>query len=134
MTHSDKENIRRLRGDGLGYKAIAARLKLSPAAVKGYCQRNGLAAKATAPAGDCCLHCGAPLGERLPGAEKKKFCSDSCRYRWWGRHGDVRVQKEKDRRVCAHCRREFYSRKPKKYCTHGCYIIARFGHIRRTTP
>ncbi len=122
MTATDKEKIRYLRGSGHGYKAIAAQLNLSAAAVKGFCHRNGVAAVS----GDACPQCGAALGERRPGAEKKKFCSDSCRNKWWDSHADVRA-KDKDRRVCVHCNGVFYSRKPKKYCNTGCYVTARFG-------
>ena len=120
MTTIYKQKIRYLRGSGLGYKAIAAQLNLSAAAVKGFCRRNGV----TAFSGDACLHCGAVLGERRPGAEKKKFCSDKCRNKWWSAHADVRA-KDKDRRVCAHCQREFYNRKPRKYCGVPCSTAAR---------
>jgi hypothetical protein len=130
MTATDKENIRQLRG-GLGYKVIAVKLELPVASVKGFCQRNNLGAVADSQdTADSCLQCGAALGERLPGAERKKFCSDACRYKWWSHNTETRMPQEKDKRLCAHCNRVFYSRKPKKYCNHGCYIIARFGRKR----
>ncbi len=124
MTAADKARIQHLRGGGLGYKAIAAVLALPVDSIKSFCKRNGLTAKAEAPT--ACLQCGKPLGERPPGAERKKFCSDACRNKWWDSHADLRA-KDKDRRVCAHCNRIFYSRKPKKYCNTGCYMTARFG-------
>ncbi len=122
MTTTDKEKIRYLRGSGLSYNAIALQLNLSAAAVKGFCHRNGV----IAVSGDACLHCGAALGERRPGAERKKFCSDACRNKWWDSHADMRA-KDKDRRVCAHCSRVFFSRKPRKYCGIQCSTAARFG-------
>ncbi len=132
MTATDKEKIRYLRGGGLGYKAIAATLELPVSTVKSFCLRSGLTAiVATADTLDACLQCGEPLGKRLPGAERKKFCSDSCRAKWWSRNADIISTREKDRRVCAHCSRVFYSRKPKKYCNTGCYVTARFGGQRR---
>jgi hypothetical protein len=131
MNAADKEKIRLLRGDGLGYKAIAAKLELSSASVKSFCQRNGLAASGDDNAGDACLQCGEPLGKKRPGAENKKFCSTACRITWWNRHAHLREPKEKDRRVCAYCRRVFYDRKPRKYCGVPCSAAARFGGDRR---
>ena len=124
MTVIDKDNIRRLRVCGLGYKTIAAQLGLPVDSVKGFCRRNGLTAKSGEPAGNVCLQCGKALGDKRTGAEKKKFCSDACRYKWWGRNA---APQEKNRRVCAYCGLVFYSRKPRKYCGHPCYIRARFG-------
>ncbi len=126
MTTVDKDNIRRLRDGGLGYKAIAARLDLPLDAVKGFCRRNGLTANTAEPTGNACLQCGAALGERPPGAERKKYCSDACRNKWWDSHADLRAR-EKDRRICAHCNRVFYNRKPRKYCGIPCSTAARFG-------
>ncbi len=129
MRAVDKERIQRLRGSGLGYKAIATRLELPVATVKSFCQRNGLTTTVvTVNAGDACPQCSKPLGERLPGAERKKFCSDACRNKWWDAHADVRA-KDKDRRVCAHCSRVFFSRKPRKYCGIPCATAARFGGV-----
>lgn len=42
MTDAQKENIRYLRGEGLGYRAIAARLGISENTVKSFCRRNDL--------------------------------------------------------------------------------------------
>lgn len=42
MLEVQKENIRYLRGEGLGYGAIAARLGISENTVKSFCRRNGL--------------------------------------------------------------------------------------------
>jgi hypothetical protein len=130
MTATEKDQIRLLRGGGLGYKAIAAKLELSLASVKSFCQRNGLAASGDESVGDACLQCGKPLGERLPGAENKKFCSTVCRITWWNRHTHLREPKEKDRRVCVYCGCVFYSRKPRKYCGTACYTRDRFGGVR----
>ncbi len=125
MTITDKEKICLLRGDGLGYKAIAAKLGLPLGSVKSFCQRNDRAADDGA--GGVCLQCSKPLGKRLPGAENKKFCSSACRITWWNHHAHLRQPQDKDRRVCVYCGRTFYSRKPRQYCGHPCYIRARFG-------
>jgi hypothetical protein len=131
MTDIEKEKIRYLRGEGLGYKVIASRLELSVAAVKGFCQRNKLDGVAAENADNICRQCGQALGEKMPGAEGKKFCSAACRNAWWNRHAYLREPNEKDRHVCIHCGRVFYSDKSKarKYCGHPCYIKARFGEV-----
>ena len=118
MTTIEKEQIYYLRGLGLGYKAIADRLDLNMATVKSYCHRNGLMLKTDEIDTDACRQCGKMLGERLPGAEQKKFCSDTCRYKWWSRNADVRTPQENDRRVCAHCGCVFFSKRERKYCSH----------------
>ena len=128
MTTVDKEKIRYLRGEGLGYKAIASRLELSVDAVKGFCRRNGLDGKAAQNADDTCRQCGKPL-EKKPRAGQKKYCSDKCRALWWGRNADLTAPNEENKRVCIHCRRVFYSApsKERKYCGRACYAAARFG-------
>ncbi|MCI8790782.1 MAG: RNA polymerase subunit sigma-70, partial [Lachnospiraceae bacterium] len=40
MTDAEKEKIRFLRMEGLGYGAVAERLGLSENTVKSYCRRN----------------------------------------------------------------------------------------------
>jgi len=128
MTAIEKEKIRYLRGEGLGYKAIASRLVLSENAVKGFCKRNGLDGIAAENADDICRQCGAAF-EKKPGAEKKKFCSGKCRSAWWRQHDYLSAQKEENKRVCAYCNRPFFDCKSadRKYCGRSCYMAARFG-------
>ena len=127
MTKAEKESIRHLRATGLGYKAIATRLVLSVDAVKSFCQRNGLTGTAPDGSADTCQQCGKLLGERLPGAEGKKFCCFACRMKWWNRHTSLREPKEKDRHACVYCGLVFFSAKAKKYCGRPCYLASRFG-------
>lgn len=128
MNTIEKEKIRYLRGEGLGYKAIASRLELSVDSVKGYCRRSGLGGEAVQNADNVCRQCGEPFTKK-PGAEQKKFCSAVCRNTWWNHHAFLREPKEKDKRVCIFCGCAFYigRNKDRKYCTHACYIKARFG-------
>jgi hypothetical protein len=124
MNTIEKEKIRYLRGEGLGYKAIASRLELSVDAVKGYCRRSGLDSNMK----DCCLQCGNPFTKK-PGAEQKRFCSGVCRSAWWRRHNYLATPKEENKRVCAHCGHVFYSSPSakRKYCGRSCFYAARFG-------
>ena len=126
MTAIDKEKIRYLRGEGLGYKAIASRLALSVDVVKGFCRRNGLDGMAAQNAVDTCRQCGAPLEGR-----QKKFCSGACRNTWWNCHAFLRDPKDENKRVCAYCGRAFHTKQndSRKYCGHPCYIKARYGEV-----
>lgn len=122
MTAIEKEKIRYLRSEGLGYKAIASRLGVSVSAVKGFCQRNSLNGAVIENMKNICRQCGKPLE-----VGRKKFCSDRCRSTWWSNHTYLYQYKEEDKRACAHCGCVFYSFKSKrrKYCCHPCYIAAR---------
>jgi len=124
MNLIEKEKIRYWRGEGLGYKAVAAKTGLTENAVKSFCQRSGLGGEYVQTA---CRQCGAALAQ-TPGT-RKKFCSAFCRNTWWNRHAYLREQKESDRRACTFCGREFFSSASagRKYCGHPCYVAARFG-------
>lgn len=129
MTVTEKEKIRYLRGEGLGYKAIASRLGLTVDTVKGFCKRSGLNGVAAEKADNTCRQCGAPLVKS--GARRKKFCSDQCRSAWWSAHAYLYNYKEEDTRACAYCGRVFNSfpSKSRKYCGHACYIKARYEEV-----
>jgi len=130
MTAIEKEKIRYLRGEGLGYKVIASRLELTVDAVKSFCKRNGLNGVAAESADNTCRQCGVTL-ERKPGSGQKKFCSGKCRNTWWNRHAFLRDPKSEDQRVCGCCGRVFYSQiKGRIYCGHPCYIKARYGEVK----
>ena len=128
MTTIDKEKVRYLRGEGLGYKAIASRLELSENAVKGFCKRNGLGGVAATNTDDSCRQCGAALMKK-PKSGQKKFCSDKCRALWWRQHTYLIAPNEGNRRTCAHCGHVFYSSpsRKRKYCGRPCFVAARFG-------
>ena len=131
MTAVDKEKVQHLRGEGLGYKAIASKLSLTIDAVKGFCKRSGLDGAATpSGSGDVCRQCGKPI-ERKTGMDRKKFCSDQCRSVWWNGHAYLHKQKDENKQTCAHCGRDFYSfnSQRRKYCGHSCYVRARFGEV-----
>ena len=128
MTDVQKEKIRFLRMEGLGYGAVAERLGLSENTVKSYCRRNRLAGMAAKGPPDICRECGVPLAS-VPGRKGRKFCSEGCRRAWWRSHPDLVRREAYYAMACAHCGRvyESYGNKGRKYCSHGCYIKARFG-------
>ena len=127
MNLIEKEKIRYWRGEGLGYKSVAAKTGLTENAVKGFCKRNGLGGEAALPDDTTCRQCGAALAQ-APGT-RKKFCSAACRNTWWNHHAYLREPKETDRRACLFCGRDFFSNASagRKYCGRPCHIAARYG-------
>lgn len=128
MTDEQKEKITALRREGSGYTAIANSLGISKDTVKSFCRRNGLtgtmARKITS---DKCREC----GKRLPrpsGTKPRIFCSEECRVKWWHEHPDKINQRAVYSFVCAFCGKNFtaYGNRHRKYCSHECYINARF--------
>lgn len=136
MTDFVKGAIRRMRRQGSAYKEIAAALEISEATVKTFCRRNHLqdtdlqtfkSAREDFAVPAVCAQCGRALvqGEQ---SKARRFCSDQCRLAWWNSHRDKVTPKNTRRLVCAACGREFQSYcAERKYCSHACYIKARFG-------
>ena len=138
MTEDQKQQIYNLRVQGLGYKAIAKEVVLSVNAIKGYCKRYGLTGLVETSQANgqeikdksiLCLRCKNPILRNKRG-RTKKFCSDACRYSWWNENQDKRSKKEAAiyHFTCQHCGQSFmsYGDKLRKYCSHDCYIKARF--------
>jgi endogenous inhibitor of DNA gyrase (YacG/DUF329 family) len=133
MTSDQKRNIYELRTKGMSYDAIAEALSLSKNTVKSYCRRNGLSGKRV-PSQEMpnkptefCPNCGKPV-RQIPGRKHIRFCSGSCRQEWWNSHLDQVNRKAVYEYTCACCGRHFtaYGNSHRKYCSHACYIKARF--------
>lgn len=126
MTNGEKVQIVQMRKRGLGYTEIARSLGMSVNTVKSYCQRSGVKPleKKTAQSGEVCRQCGSVL-KHTPGRKRKQFCSDACRLRWW--HGHREHSQNARTVVCASCGKAFVTDRMQKYCSHACYIQARFG-------
>ena len=125
MMDLHKDEIVRLRGKGFTYTAIADTLGLSVNTVKSYCQRNGLGK--VKPQKRLCAHCSAEI-IGTPKTKPKKFCSDKCRAAWWSQHPE-KLRPGKAHTVgCAFCGVTFQASVStrRKYCSHACYISARF--------
>lgn len=130
MTTEQKSKILSLRDSGHGYAAIAAKVGISKDTVKSFCRRNGAAgirAAKQAEQRNRCPQC----GKKLIQAEKKKprrFCSDQCRQAWWNAHPEMVKQKAVYSFVCPTCGKPFtaYGNSRRKYCSHQCYVQARF--------
>ena len=133
MTNEQKLKIKQLRQSGYGYATIAEALGLTKNQVSAFCRRNALSGtKAETNTkekldANCCRGCGKPLMQ-TPGRKPVKFCSDSCRVRWWNAHPEMVNKKAIYHFTCAYCGKEFtaYGNAHRKYCSHACYIADRF--------
>ena len=126
MTDWQKNQIQTMRMQGLSYVRIGQALEISDNTVRSFCRRNRLGdpVKNTIP----CQYCGKPI--KIISKEKpRKFCSDRCRADWWNSHRDQVKQKAFYHFTCSACGREFtaYGNAHRKYCSHKCYIVGRFG-------
>ena len=138
MTEFQEKQIRDLRLQGTGYRAIASVVGLSRDIVRNYCKSHGLDGHASVLTinmkeqmmkGQACLACGKEIEQPMTG-RKRKFCSDECRRHWWSAHqADLKKKPtafyEKE---CAYCHKPFvaYGNKNRKYCSHECYVRDRF--------
>ncbi|HFU4054549.1 TPA: RNA polymerase subunit sigma-70 [Streptococcus suis] len=133
MTPEQKVAIRCLREYGLGYKAIGIKLNLSINTIKSFCRREAIKAgdKTDDELPDYCYACGRVL-KHIDGKKKKRFCSTSCRQTWWNDHLDEVHRKAYSEHICLTCGISFmsYANPKRKYCSHRCYVTARFGEKR----
>lgn len=130
MTHDEKKQIAALRGRGVSYTDIASQLGLSRDTVKSYCHRNSIVVSEQTASSetDCCEFCGKHLSQ-TQGKKKKRFCSRECCLNWWHSHPDRLSKKAVYEFKCACCGKDFtaYGNSTRKYCSHECYINARFN-------
>ena len=127
MTNEQKEQIASLRYLGYGYSKIAHSLKMSENTVKSYCQRNAFGRDDINSTAICKL-CGKPIVIKEK-CKPRQFCCNKCRIAWWKNHNHHSYEKPTYQVVCQHCSSAFEStgNKSRKYCSHECYIAARFG-------
>ena len=130
MTKEQKERVREMRRAGKGYATIARELGLTKSQVSSFCRRQGLTgvAGAAREPSDTCPNCGKRL-IRKPGRKRARFCCDACRHAWWNSHPELIRRKAYYEFDCACCGKRFtaYGNDHRKYCSHACYIRARFG-------
>ena len=134
MTERERIQILKRRSQGQSMEAIASSLGLNRNTVKSYCKREGITPildpdqktnTTASPATGYCESCHKPI-EHIPKQKPKRFCSDQCRYRWWGGHRKEHSTHKAKEHLCAYCKASFHSPAKRKYCSHPCYIKARF--------
>ena len=136
MTDGQKKEIAGLRAAGAGYTAIARQMGIPRDTVRSFCRRNGMAGAAAEgredaagpPQDGFCRECGRAL-QQPEGMKKRVFCSKECREKWWHGHPERIKQRAVYSFTCAGCGGQFtaYGNAKRKYCSHECYIKARFG-------
>ena len=116
MTNEQKERVRTLQAEGMGYSKIAGVLGLSPNTIQAYLYR-----KKEKKADAVCAVCGKPMANRRP---NQKFCGSACKNRWWARQ---RKSAPPYVSVCAECGSEMRLRYPGEhtYCSKSCALKAR---------
>jgi endogenous inhibitor of DNA gyrase (YacG/DUF329 family) len=126
MTNDEKAQVAVLKDKGWGATRIARELGLSENTVKSYLRRH--ATPVTTSKVHLCPCCGKPV-KQTPHRKEKKFCSDACRMKWWNSHQDQIHRKALYEYTCPQCGKSFmaYGNSNRKYCSHTCYIKARFG-------
>ena len=132
MTESQKRKIALLRSKSKSYAHISSALGISENTIKSYCRRNKLGADfiktLQKPGESICENCSNPITSALR-AKRKRFCSDKCRMLWWKANPECINQMAIYNFTCARCGTGFssYGNKGRKYCSHACYVAARFG-------
>ncbi|MCR5100350.1 MAG: DNA gyrase inhibitor YacG [Butyrivibrio sp.] len=133
MTNEQKDKIRQLRNEGMGYKEISDVIGLSSEAIRSFCRRDNKSIRPKVNVcetfTDKCPVCGKTI-EQTPHKKHKKFCSDKCRMSWWNSHMELVKRKAIYDKVCAYCNKPFsvYGRKNQKYCCMECYRNGRRSH------
>lgn len=132
MTEEQKYNITYMRNNGLSYTQIAEKTGISRNTIKSFCRRCNIKVIGNVNPKDSsklnCKLCGKRL-QPVKGKKKPKFCSKKCRMKWWNTHPDEVNRKAIYKFICKGCGISFtaYGNSRRKYCSHGCYIISRFG-------
>lgn len=133
MTENQKKLVQIYREKGMSYKEVADTLLVSINTIKTFCKRNGLGGVRTGTAGPgdgmvtVCRCCGKPVRQN-PGRKQKRFCSDTCRNKWWNSHLEDVDKKANYECICEYCGKTFisYGNSNRKYCCHRCYVSDRF--------
>ena len=146
MTDEQALQIKKLRGNGMGYRAIASMMNLSRDTVRNYCRSAGIGGliaenekelRGRMKSGTACAFCGAGLMQPKTG-RPKRFCSESCRRSYWRTHRAELKKKESAiyTMECPYCHEIFetYGNKTRKYCCHEHYILDRFGKNKKDAP
>lgn len=125
MTTDEKSRISEMRQQGCTYAKIAEMLLIPESTIKTYCRRTRIAGDA-GEIKAVCKQCGQPITVKAK-CKPRQFCSDKCRTtRWFANHSTR--PKTEYHLTCACCGKAFVSigNKARKYCSHECYISARF--------
>lgn len=126
MNLEEKEKIKKLRLEGLGYKKISNELGISINTVKSFCRNNNLTSEFTNKK-VLCKQCGQEIIQKEH-IKKKLFCSEVCKRKWWNKNRANLEKTSLIEHTCLNCHKVFraYPKDKRKYCSHECYINSRF--------
>jgi endogenous inhibitor of DNA gyrase (YacG/DUF329 family) len=132
MTEIQQHHIQEMYQLGYSYKRIAITLSLKEGTVKSYCIRavkKGTLALPAPAQQTVCKQCGKDLVQTAK-QKKRIFCSKACRQKWWNSHLYLvnRSSKALYQYICPTCGKQFsvYGNANRTYCSHTCYIKARY--------
>lgn len=134
MTEKQKSEIIRMRENGASFSKISEITGISRNTIKSFCRRKNIKIQSVIEVDVSninalkCKQCGKMLNP-VAGRKKSKFCCSECRMKWWNTHPEAVNRKAVYNFTCAECGKSFtaYGNKSRKYCSHRCYITARFG-------
>lgn len=126
MTDEQKKNVESLRRQGKTPAEISRQLNLTVNTVRIYCSRHGLTDDAL-KGRRFCEQCGTYLPDAA--GRRKRFCSNTCRMRWWNNHPEQVRRSAFYPTTCQACGKEFisYGNSHRKYCNRACYLAGRYG-------
>ena len=145
----EREKVRELRMREMGCAEIAGRLGIPEGTVILHCLKLGLPAtgpcrRIPLPKEDAawlryhrrepkyanCPVCGKKIIQPLIG-RPKKFCSRTCKNKFWNDRWRAEKEKHGRRAVCENCGEIFYAvnegKKPQRFCCQDCYFEFRYG-------
>lgn len=118
MRQRQKDELVRLRNEGMTYAEIAESTGLSFGSVKMFfyrTRRNDATLR--------CEQCHQLI--RNSNRPQQRFCSYSCRMKWWARHPDQHGYTERHCFCCVTCGKSFYSLHTQSYCSRNCYYVSK---------
>lgn len=119
MTDKEKKRIAALREQGHTYQQIADETGIGLSTIKMYFIRK------KAPDDDMryCPQCRKPF--KKDAQNKRRFCSDACRSKWWRAHPEQFSQNRQHKFTCPVCGKDFFAYRATKYCSRECYFKSR---------
>ncbi len=112
---------------GVSFVEISRQLNIPAATNKSYVYRHLEDVAVEMGSLHLCPQCGGPVPEMH--FKPRRFCSDRCRVQYWKEHRDEGKHPSMVPHTCAGCHDTFmdYAGRNRRYCSHSCYIQARFG-------
>ena len=127
MTEEQKRKIKKLKSEGHSYREISNLTSVPEGTIKSFLSRNKNIPEKTQKV---CKFCGKPIVS-LAHHKQRQFCSRECGLLWWHQNPDFLDKKTVYTFTCPSCGKAFsvYGQSSRKYCSHKCYINARFKGV-----